>query len=267
MPLPRGKLLRRTVLGLVLAALLGSVAANVVLYRRAIDTYSELQRVRLDPTHAKEFGPANAALDPAPAGQKRIVLFGDSRISMWDPPPRVQGCQIVNRGVGGETTDQILLRLDRDVLALKPDIVVLEMGINDLKTIGVFPEAEREIINTFWRNADLIIERLRSRKIDVVLLTVFQPAKVPLARRMLWSDATRAAVADFNRRALGMHLPGVTVVDCDRALAEGSRVRSEYALDTLHLNPAGYAALNRLVEPVLAKLSRERAQGTTEPTK
>lgn len=267
MPFPRGKLLQRTLLAVVLAALLGSVAANVLLYRRGMETYAELQRVRLDPTHGKELEPANEALEPAPAGQKRIVLFGDSRISMWDPPPQVQGCQVVNRGVGGETSDQILLRLDRDVLALKPDIVVLEMGINDLKTIGVFPDREREIINSFGRNADLILERLRSRKIDVVLLTVFQPAKVPLARRMLWSDATREAVADFNRRALGMHLPGVTVVDCDGAMAAGSRVRSEYALDTLHLNPAGYAALNRLVEPVLVKLSRERAQGTTEPTK
>jgi lysophospholipase L1-like esterase len=262
---PSAKFVRRGLWAAVLVALLASFGANIVLYRQTIGTYTELQRVRLDPTHGKEFEPANAELPPVPAGQKRVVLFGDSRISMWDPPPRVAGFQIVNRGVGGETSDEILLRLDRDVIALKPDVVVVEMGINDLKTIGVFPDREREIINSFQRNADLVLERLRGRKIDVVLLTVFPPAKVPLARRMLWSDATRTAVADFNRRALALDRPGVTVVDCDPVLADGSRLRSEYVLDTLHLNPSGYAALNRLVEPVLAGLSHDRA--TTEPTK
>jgi lysophospholipase L1-like esterase len=262
---PSAKSTRRGLVAVVLAALLASLAANFVLYRQTIETYTELQRVRLDPNYGKVFEPANAGLPSVPAGQKRLVLFGDSRISMWNPPLQVPGFQFVNRGVGGETTGEMLLRLDRDVIALKPDVVVIEMGINDLKTLGVFPGREGEIINSFQRNADLILERLRSRKIEVVLLTVFPPARVPIARRMLWSDATRAAVADFNRRALGLHLPGVLVIDCDPALADGARLRSEYMLDTLHLNPAGYAALNRVVEPVLAGLAHRRV--TTEPTK
>lgn len=252
---PSAKSLRRGLAAFVLAALVASLAANVVLYRQAIETYTEFQTVRLDPMYGKVFEPANAELPPLPAGQKRVVLFGDSRIAMWSPTPQVAGVQIVNRGVGGETTDEILLRLDRDVIALKADIVVLEMGINDLKTLGLFPGKEQEIVNSFVRNADLVLERLRSQNIAVVLLTVFPPGQVPLARRMLWSDATRQAVANFNRRALGLHLKGVTVVDCDPALADGNRLRREYSLDTLHLSPAGYIELNRLVEPVIAGLS------------
>jgi lysophospholipase L1-like esterase len=255
MTCPSAKSLRRGLAAIVLVALLASLAGNVILYRQAVETYRELQTVRMDPTYAKEFEPANAELPPVAAGQKRVVLFGDSRIAMWNPPPQVAGVQFVNRGVGGETTDEILLRLDRDVIALKPDVVVLEMGINDLKTLGLFPGKEQEIINSFQRNADLVLERLRSQKIEVVLLTVFPPGQVPLARRMLWSDATRDAVANFNRRALGLHLPDVTVVDCDAALADGNRLRREYALDTLHLSPAGYVVLNRRVEPVIAGLS------------
>ena len=49
------------------------------------------------------------------------------------------------------------------------------------------------------------------------------------------------------------------------ALADGTRLRSEYVLDTLHLNPAGYAALNRLVEPVLAGLLRSHDRSSTQP--
>jgi lysophospholipase L1-like esterase len=219
-----------------------------------VESYTEMQRVRLDPSHEKFFGPANAQLTAPAEGQKRVVLFGDSRIGMWDPPLDLPGFQVINRGVGGETTEQILNRLDRDVIAIRPDVVVIEMGINDLKTIGVFPDRRQEIINSCQRNADLIVERLRRQKIEVILLTIFPPGPVPLTRRMLWSDQTRTAVAEFNRRALGQRLSGLTVLDCDPALADGSRLRSEYVLDTLHLNGAGYAALNRVVGPAVAGL-------------
>lgn len=237
---------------------MASLAGNVFVYQHAVETYRELQTLRLDPTHEKFLGPANAQLVAPAAGLRRVVLFGDSRIAMWDPL-QVSGFQIVNRGVGGETTAQILNRLDRDVIALKPDVVVIEMGINDLKTIGVFPDRRQEIINSCQRNADLIVERLRRQKIEVILLTIFPPGPVPLSRRMLWSDQTRTAVAEFNRRALGLRLSGLTVLDCDPALADGSRLRSEYVLDTLHLNGAGYAALNRVVGPALARLSGDSA--------
>jgi lysophospholipase L1-like esterase len=106
----------------------------------------------------------------------------------------------------------------------------------------------------------LILERLRRQGIEVILLTIFPPGRVALARRPVWSDKTLDAASAFNRRMLGMNRPGVTVVDCDTVLSDGNRMRPEYALDTLHVNPAGYAALDRLIEPVLARVSA--ADGT-----
>lgn len=254
-------LLRRLLLGGLLLALAASGVANCLLYRQAVRTYTELQEVRLDPTDAKRFSATNAAL-PAPLpAQSRVVLFGDSRIAMWKPLPDVPEIQFVNRGVAGETTDQLLVRVERDVVSLSPDLVVIEMGINDLKTIGLFPDRAPEIVNSCNRNIDQMLALLRERKIEAALLTVFPPDGVPLERRSTWSDKTRDAVAEINGHLRALRLPGVTIVDCDPALNDHGRMNDKYALDTLHLNEAGYAALDAAVGPVLQKTVAARKAG------
>ena len=110
---------------LATAALVVSVLVNVALLRYSISEYRRAQKVRLDPAGAGRFDEANRNL-PAPAqGEVRILLFGDSRVANWKPLPTLAGAQLVNRGHGGDTTAQLLLRLDRDVLTLQPGIVLL----------------------------------------------------------------------------------------------------------------------------------------------
>jgi lysophospholipase L1-like esterase len=248
------KFFRRGILLLLVLALGASVAANFVLYRQAMQSYVELQQLRLDPDDAKRFEASNRQLPSPAAGQKRVVLFGDSRIAMWRPLPNVAGCQIINRGVGSETTDQLLRRVERDVIGLHPDAVVIEMGINDLKNIGLFPASEQEIVNSCNRNTDLMLDGLRRNGTSVIVLTIFPVGPVPLTRRSIWSDKTLDAVGEYNRRMKGLALPGVIVVDCDPALSIGGRMNPKYALDTLHMTDAGYAALNSQLEPILKQV-------------
>lgn len=248
-------MLGMVLLGLALVALAGSLGAGALLYRRAVRTERDAAALRLDPTRAARFERLNRELAPPDSVTARVVFFGDSRIEQWGGLPDVPGTEPVNRGCGGETTAQLLLRLERDVIALAPRAVVLQAGINDLKEIGLFPAREREIIEGCMDRLDTLVARLRARDIEVVMLTVFPVGKVPLTRRPIWSDRTRGAVTQVNDHLRAIAGPGVTVVDCDPLLGRGGRIDPRYELDTLHLNPAGYVALDGLLRPVLARLT------------
>jgi lysophospholipase L1-like esterase len=236
--------------GLVVA-LLASLGLNAVLYRTGLAWYRDGVEVRLDPTREAQFRRANDDLKAPPAGSVRVVFVGDSRIEQWPTLPEPAGCQSVNRGSGGETTTQVALRLERDVLRLRPEVAVVQAGINDLKAAGVLPVPEEEIVANCERNLAAITSRLREGGVRVVLLTVLPVGSVELARRPVWSDATLAAVNRVNERLRGMSGPGVTVVDCDPAMAVNGRMNRAYARDAFHLTPAGYDALARVVTPAL----------------
>ncbi len=237
---------------LLVGALAGMVVACVGLLGVARGRYRQELLVRLDPTSASKFVAANEKLGPRLPGQRRVVLFGDSRVEMWGPPLVVDGAEVVNRGSSGETTAQGLLRVDRDVVALQPDVVVLQYGINDLKAIGVLPEREREVVEGCALRLEAIIRRIRREcGATVVVLTVYPVGELPITRRMVWSDRTLAAVEEVNKRLRTLEGDGVVVVDCDPILGREGRMKADYALDDLHLLPAGYGALNELLLPAV----------------
>ena len=67
--------------------------------------------------------------------QNAIVFLGDSITQGWTPTFRghFEGMKLANRGIGGDTTRGMLLRLEEDVIALNPSAVVILMGTNDIE--------------------------------------------------------------------------------------------------------------------------------------
>lgn len=240
----------------LLLLLLASMGLNVVLYRFAEDQFREVRKVRLDPISERRFEAENAALSPPGPGVARIIFFGDSRIADWEDLPDVPGTQIVNRGRGGETTEQMLLRLERDVIGLSPDVVVLQAGVNDLASLGVLPNRAEGIVETCRSNLERIITRMQEADIRVVVMTILPAGRVPLQRRPVWSERTRDAIEALNDQLRSADYTGTgsVVVDVDAVIAEGRRMKPSYELDTLHVNASGYEVLNTLLEPILADL-------------
>ncbi len=186
------------------------------------------------------------------------MLFGDSRIFLWSPVLDLGGWEIVNRGWSGETTRQGLLRLDRDVIALKPQMVLIQEGINDLKGIGLFPEQADEITEQCAQNLEEMVARIRAVEIQVVVLPIFPVGPVRLHRWPIWSDRIDGAVVKVNRRLATLAGPHVVLIDCEPVLAEGGRIRPSFAADELHLTSLAYKALDDLLVPQLLAISRTR---------
>ena len=238
----------------VCLVLAGSLWANWFLYKRYRHMYGTVNAVRLDPTGAWVYGEANTSLKPPEAGVPRVVYFGDSRVELWQSLPEMAGAESINRGISGDTTTQAALRLDRDVIALKPQVAVFQVGVNDLKSIGVMPSQKQMILDQCNENIGSMVARLREVNVEVVLLTIFPVGAIELSRLPVWSEETLVAIDGANAFIRDLAGEGVTVVDSDAVLRKGQRIDAAFALDALHLNGAGYAALSTHIAPVLEEL-------------
>lgn len=245
------KMAKRTLVVFFAFAFLASVCANVFLFKAMLSYYRQVSIVKLDPANAGVYSGKDVQVN---AGEPSVVFLGDSRITRWRPFPSLAGCQTFNRGVGGETTAQMLLRLEKDVLALGPGMAVIQVGINDIKAIGLLPEKRAYIIDSCKRNIKEMVERLTARDISVVILTVIPPGKPELLRRPVWSDDIYTGVQKVNEAIRAMAGDKVIVLDCDTFMTVDGKIKPEYASDTLHFSRRGYEELDKHLEPLLNRL-------------
>jgi len=177
--------------------------------------------------------------------QGAVVFFGDSITQGWgtDFKGAFGGMRLANRGIGGDTTRGMLLRLKEDVLALNPKAVVLLMGTNDIEV-----EVPAEAIG---RNFQKIVAALKAHdpKMPVIVCRIFpssatkkRPKETILAVNELFAAAVKGD-------------PQFTVLDTYSlfANAEGDALPSLFP-DLLHLNAAGYAKWASALRPIFATL-------------
>jgi lysophospholipase L1-like esterase len=231
--------------------LLGSIVLNGVLFYAAKKFYTDFKITKVFPTHENFYQSQNAKLPEKT--QKRVVLFGDSRIQQWKNLPQLEGFELVNRGIGGETTVQLRARFESDVLALEPDIVILQLGMNDLVAIGLQPNSETAIVRQCRDNLSFFVETLQAKAIEVILLTIIPPDQPSLARLPVWSDRIPQRVTEINQEWL--NLPATAklhIVDTAQILKNESGIwHDNVNKDTLHLTPTGYEYLNQAVIAIL----------------
>ena len=177
------------------------------------------------------------------ADQKAVVFLGDSITQGWGD--NVGGSfptlKVANRGISGDTTRGMLVRLADDVLKLQPTGVVMLMGTNDLE--------EGADAATIAGNVQLILESLKTHnaKMPITLCRVF-PASASKKRPADQIKAINAAIAEIAR-----NYAQVTVVDTWTLFADdkGDAKPAEFP-DLLHPNQAGYVKWAAAIRPVLA---------------
>jgi lysophospholipase L1-like esterase len=252
------KLTRKWGVVVLTTLLAAALAADVLFAFVTIEYVHASEAIRLDPAGLDIYADARSHA-PASAGEGPPIVefFGDSRAFMWSEPPPIPGYRLVNRGIGRQTTAQMLLRFDADVTATHPAVVVFEGGVNDLKTIAEFPERRATIVSECKANLATIVGRIQQAGARVVLVTVFDIGDVPLWRRPFWSQDVEAAVREVNAYLPQLAGDKVVLFDANSALEDPpGTIRHEFQLDHLHLTPAAYAALNERLVPLVAGLPR-----------
>lgn len=219
-----------------------SITLNIVLYSQLKRYYTHLYAVELDPLGLEYYRDAQAL--PTMQGARSVVFFGDSRAAQWTEPT-LPGFTFSNRGIGNQTTAQVLNRFDEHIVPLHPNVIILQVGINDLKTIPLFPGRKAEIISNCKENIRQIVERSLETGSIVVITTIFPIGDVPMQRRLVWSDDIDKARVDVNEYIKSLAAENVFIFDSAALLSDSNgKIKPEYGYDTLHLNPAGYDVLN-----------------------
>jgi lysophospholipase L1-like esterase len=242
----------RAIIIVLLLLLMVAIAAAYIAFTFARIFARNENAVRLDPFALSAF---QGAPIPQSADLKRVVFYGDSRAEAWTAPD-LSGWEFVNRGIGGQTTAQVLGRFAAHIEPLKPQVIVLQVGINDLRTIPMFPESRASIIANCLTNIQSIIKQSTDLDADVILTTIFPVTEATFERRLFyWSDDIARAAAEANQSLRSLASDHVHILDADLILMNSDGLaRSEYMDDTLHLNAAGYAALNQRLVELLNKL-------------
>ncbi|HEX6252444.1 MAG TPA: SGNH/GDSL hydrolase family protein [Gemmatimonadaceae bacterium] len=203
-----------------------------------------LERLASDWPNLGKYAAANRALgDPLP-GEDRVVFIGNSIIESWGPhfATLFPGRPYINRGISGQTTPQILLRLRQDVIALRPKVVLILAGTNDIA--GNTGPATLEMIQ---HNLASMAELARANGIRVVLASVLP------AREYRWRPDVRPATAivalnDWMRAYARRN--GIVYLDFHAAMAdEQLGLRRELSGDGVHPNETGY----RIMAPLATR--------------
>lgn len=227
------------------AGLFISLMLNFILYKRGIQYYIDLNQTRLDPFEVSTYPPeANPPKNPQ-ALSKRVVFLGDSRVLSW-PAPNLPNYEFINRGIGGQTSAQITGRFDQHIRPLQPDIVVLQLGINDLKTIGLFPEKKPEIMANCRENIREIVKKTQDLGAVVIITTIFPFGDIPITRKPLWSDDIFPAVQEINAYIDSLGDEGIIIFDTFSLLADDrGMMPSADRIDELHYNQGAYQKINQ----------------------
>jgi acyl-CoA thioesterase-1 len=189
----------------------------------------------------------NALLAKPAPGEQRVVFMGDSITDAW---PTVgaffPGKGYICRGIGGQTTPQMLIRFRPDVIDLKPAVVLILAGTNDVA--GNSGPATPEFTEG---NLVSMAELARANGIKVVLSSIlpafdypWRPGKEPAPKIVALNKWIKAYAA----------ANGFTYLDYFSAMADvRDGMKAEYSQDGVHPNAAGYAVMEPLAQKAIAE--------------
>ena len=195
--------------------------------------------------HYKE---ANIHLENPAKGEHRVVFIGNSITIGWlsHYPEFFKGKPYVNRGIGGQTSSQMLLRFRQDVINLNPAVVVILAGTNDIAQ-NTGPISLEDIMGNIRSMTELAL----SHNIRVVLATVtpaadynWRPGLAPDKKIPKLNSMIKA----YTKEA------GVTYLDYFSAMTDGKNgLKKHLGSDGVHPNKAGYQVMAPLTEQAIQK--------------
>jgi lysophospholipase L1-like esterase len=193
---------------------------------------------------------ADATLNPPAPGEKRVVFFGDSITDSWPLPEYFPGKPYINRGISGQTTSQMLVRFQQDVVALHPKAVVILAGTNDIA--GNTGPMRLEDIEA---NYTSLAELAGANGIKVVFSSVLPVHNYTPQSQDFFADRSPAKILELNHwLSAYCRAHGLAYLDYFHAMVDDKGLlKKELADDGLHPNEAGFKIMAPLAEAAIAK--------------
>jgi lysophospholipase L1-like esterase len=204
------------------------------------DDFGELSRYR----------DANASLKPPAMGENRVVFFGDSITDMWKLEEYFPGKPYINRGIGGQTTPQMLVRFRQDVINLQPNVVVILAGTNDIAG-NTGPMRLEDIEADYASMAELA----RAHNIHVVYSSILPVHNYTPQSQDLFAQRSPEKILELNRWLKAYCAANIHVyLDYFNAMVdEKGLLKRDLAEDGLHPNVAGYKLMVPLAQTAIEK--------------
>ncbi|MGZ8414098.1 MAG: SGNH/GDSL hydrolase family protein [Gemmatirosa sp.] len=239
-----------------LAALLSAVAPGVGAQTPAEQAAAERRRVQEERVHADwaslaRYRDDNARLGVPRAGERRVVFMGNSITEGFAPhfATLFPGRPYVGRGISGQTSPQLLVRFRQDVVALRPAVVVILAGTNDIA--GNTGPSTLEMIQD---NVASMVDVAQANGIRVVLASVLPAFAFPWKRDVAPAPTIVALNAWLRAHAAER---GAVYLDYHSAMRDArDGLRAELSGDGVHPNAAGYRVMAPLAEAAIANALR-----------
>lgn len=199
-----------------------------------------------DWAYLKKYTAANTKLIASEDNDNRIVFFGDSITEFWSKEHSFfnENKSFINRGISGQTTPQMLVRFRADVIDLKPKIVVILAGGNDIAGNTGFATTKMITDNIFS-----MIELAQLHQIKVLLCSVLP------ANFFYWNPKEKPAerIIELNSVLKNYtHSNNLTFVDYYAAMVDDEKgLKCELSEDRVHPNTAGYEIMSPIIEKAI----------------
>jgi lysophospholipase L1-like esterase len=196
---------------------------------------------------------ANAKVPPAAKNENRVVFLGDSITDGWNLAEYFPEKPYINRGISGQTTPQMLIRFRPDVLALKPKVIVILAGTNDIAG-NTGPMTNEMIQDNYASMAELA----RANGIKVVFASVlpvhdYGKTKVTERRSPEQILQLNQWIKNYCAKYGHVHLDYFGKMVDDKGM-----LKVELANDGLHPNAEGYKIMAPLAETAIQQALRKR---------
>jgi lysophospholipase L1-like esterase len=193
---------------------------------------------------------ANANLKPPAIGENRVVFFGDSITDLWKLEEYFPGKPYINRGISGQTTPQMLVRFRQDAIDLRPKVVIILAGTNDIAG-NTGPMRLEDIEANYASMAELT----RAHDIHVVFSSILPVHNYTPRSQDLFAQRSPEKILELNRWLKAYCAAnGHVYLDYFRAMVDGKGLlKRDLADDGLHPNAAGYKLMVPLAQAALEK--------------
>ncbi len=190
------------------------------------------------------YNAANKDLPKPAKTENRVVFLGNSITHSW--PSDLLDKSYINRGIGGQTTPQMLIRFRTDVINLKPKVVVILAGTNDIAG-NSGPSTPEMIMNNIESMCELAI----INNIKVILCSVLPANVYPWRKGIEPADI----IVDLNKRLKKYaKKKGHLYLNYYSAMVDKEKgLKSIYGKDAVHPNKEGYKIMKEKVEEAIKK--------------